>query len=512
MLPRVVIALLWMLTATCLVSYGQSTDSVTAKLVNLPSRLLGSIQSKTASLDQQLTTQTAAYLKKMTKEETRMKKGLSRLDSADTSGTKRTAALFAGHPEQQYAALLQKLKADSASAMKVIHGEYLAYADSMEGMLRFLQTNPQLLNTSKISPAQIQNTLGQVKQLQAKLQDAGEIQQFMQQRQAQLQQCLSRYTHLPSGIMNHYTNYNQQLYYYTEQVKAYKEALNDPGKWMQLAMTVLDRVPAFTSFIKNNSMLSSALNLPGAYNPSITGQGLSTRDQVMAAFQNQAAGGGKGGGQVGTGGGVESGGNIDPSAFIQQNVQSAQGEVDQLRAKLSSYGNSGSANVDIPNFQPNSQKTKSLFKRLEYGVNIQTVSGTFFFPATTDLGLSVGYKLSDKNVIGVGASYKIGWGRDLSHIDMTSQGASLRSFLDVNLKKSFFATGGFEYNYQQPFSLADMPTLKNWQPSGLLGISKIISLKTKVFKSTKIQLLWDFLSYQQIPKAPPFKFRIGYSF
>jgi len=434
----------------------------------------------------------------MVKQEKRLKRRLTQLDSKDSTGSRRSATLFAGDPEQRYRTLLQKLKSDTATAMRIMHGEYLPYTDSLQAMLRFLKANPQLLNSSKVLPSDVQNTLAHVMQLQSKMQDAGELQQFMQQRQSQLQQFLSQYTHLPSGITSSYTDYNKQLYYYTEQVKAYKEALNDPDKMMRLAMTVLDKVPAFTNFIRNNSMLASALNLPGAYNPSMIGQGLSTRDQVMAAFQNQL--------------GIGKGSNLDPSAYVQQNVASAQGEVDQLRAKVSSYGNGGSANVDIPGFRPNSQKTKSFLKRLEYGVNLQTVHSTFFYPSTTDVGLSLGYRLNDRNVVGIGASYKIGWGKDLSHISFTGQGASLRSFIDINIKKSFFATGGFEYNYQQPFRLADMPKLSSWQPSGLVGISKIISLKTKVFKKTKVQLLWDFLSYQQAPQAPPFKFRVGYSF
>ena len=474
-------------------SYGQVADSVTGKLTSFPSRLFGKIQSKTTSLDQQLTKQTEKYLMKMARQEKRLKKKVSQFDSSAASGT--TGYLFSGNPDQRYAALLQKLRSDTSTAIKAMHGEYLPYADSLQGLLRFVQANPQLLNSSKIQPADVQKALGQVGQLQNKLQDAGEAQQFMQQRQIQIKQWLSQYTELPSGISTSYNNYNKQLYYYTEQVKAYKEALNDPDKLMKLALTVLDKVPAFTNFIRNNSILSSAFNLPGSYNPSMTGQGLSTRDQVLAAFQNQAGAGGP---------------NL--SSLVQQNMQSAQGQVDQLRAKLSGLGNSGGADIDIPDFHPNGQKTRSFLKRLEFGINIQTVHSTNYFPGTTDLGLSVGYKLNDQNVIGVGASYKIGWGQDFSHISMSSQGASLRSFLDIHLKKSFFASGGLEYNYQQPFYHLHFPKLTDWQESGLLGISKIISLKTKVFKKIKVQLLWDFLSYQQVPKAPPFKFRIGYSF
>jgi hypothetical protein len=37
-------------------------------------------------------------------------------------------------------------------------------------------------------------------------------------------------------------------------------------------------------------------------------------------------------------------------------------------------------------------------------------------------------------------------------------------------------------------------------------------MKTKVFKNTKLQFLWDFLSYYQVPAAQPFVFRLGYSF
>ena len=529
MLPQKAVALILLLGAVHMASFGQSTDSIANKVVNLPSGFLSKIQSRTAKLDGQLTKQTESYLRSMTSKEARLRRKMARLDSTDTSGAGRSATLFSGNPGKQYGSLLQKLKSDTSTVMKVMHGQYLPYADSLQGMLKFLQTNPQL---SKFSPAEIQNALAQVTQLQNKLQDAAEIQQFMQQRQNQIQQWLSQYTKLPGGLSGAYTDYNKQLYYYSEQVKAYKEALNDPDKMMQLAMTVLDKVPAFTSFIRSNSMLSSALNLPGAYNPSMIGQGLATRDQVLAVLQNQMGksssgpnslpgsgagtdgmpGGGGAGGATPGGSADGSSGGMDVSSLAQQNMQSAQDQVDQLRAKLSSYGNSTGPDVDIPNFKPNSQKTKSLWKRLEYGVNMQTVHSTFFYPSTSDIALTLGYKLNDKNVIGIGASYKLGWGQDLSHISLTSQGMSLRSYLDINLKKSFYISGGFEYNYQQPFHLADMPPLKNWQPSGLIGISKIVSLKSKVLKKTKMQLLWDFLSYQQVPKAPALKFRIGYSF
>jgi hypothetical protein len=198
---------------------------------------------------------------------------------------------------------------------------------------------------------------------------------------------------------------------------------------------------------------------------------------------------------------------------VQQNVQSAQDEIAQIKKKGSSYGNSATNELDLPNFKPNLGKSKSFTKKLEYGTNFQTTHSNFFYPTTTDISLSLGYKVSGDNVIGIGGGYKIGLGKDIQHMQFSSEGASVRSFLDIKIKKSFFASGGFEYNYQKPFNTSNIFYHYDlWQQSGLVGISKIISFKTKVIKKTKIQLLWDFLSYQQIPKAQPLKFRIGYTF
>jgi hypothetical protein len=167
----------------------------------------------------------------------------------------------------------------------------------------------------------------------------------------------------------------------------------------------------------------------------------------------------------------------------------------------------------MPDFKPNNQKTKTFWGRLEYGANFQTTRNNYLFPTVSDLGLSAGYKLTNSSIIGIGASYKLGWGNGIQHIALSSQGVGLRSFIDIKIKGSFSATGGFEYNYTTPFSsLQQINHLTYWTRSGLVGISRTVSVKSRVFKKTKLQLLWDFLSYQQIPKTQPIIFRIGYNF
>jgi hypothetical protein len=167
----------------------------------------------------------------------------------------------------------------------------------------------------------------------------------------------------------------------------------------------------------------------------------------------------------------------------------------------------------MPDFKPNDQKTKTFWKRLEYGANFQTTRNNYYFPTVSDFGLSVGYKLSDRSVVGVGASYKLGWGNGIQHIEFSSQGMGLRSFVEVKLKGSFWFSGGFEYNHTRPFaSYQQLRHWDEWTKSGLAGFSKTVSMKSRVFKKTKVQLLWDFLSYQQVPRTKAVVFRVGYNF
>jgi hypothetical protein len=258
--------------------------------------------------------------------------------------------------------------------------------------------------------------------------------------------------------------------------------------------------------MRKNSQLASLFRMPG--NPSDPSYiaslaGLQTRAQVNGLIQQQLAAGGPGAQQQ-----------------FQQNIQAAQSQLQQLKSKTLKAGGNNS-NDEAPDFKPNGQKTKGFLQRLEYGTNVQTQKASNFFPVTTDLGLSVGYKLNDKSVIGIGASYKMGWGRGWNHMRLTSEGMGLRSFIDWKIKGNFFLTGGYEQNYKPYLQNVLIPSPPAgggsrmgtaWQRSGLIGLSKIIAVKTKFFKKTKLQLLFDLLSQQQVPRTQLLLFRVGYNF
>jgi len=520
-------------------------DRGVGKLLNFPTRLFSKIQGKAADMDKELTRQTEKYLARMQRREDKLRRKLiarmlrrqRRKHGAGTINAKDSQArigdsmalarLFDGSVQQRYASLASKMQTETASGMQGLTGEYRPYIDSLNGSLQFLGQHPELLNAAGVGSAsagmqganlsaatssvtskltaltgsmppqlqQLQGSLSQLNQLQAKLQDADQVKQFFRERKEQISQYLSSHEGLAGSLGRQFQGMNQDLYYYSQQVREYKEMLNDPDALTRKALSLLNQLPAFQNFMKQNGQLAGLFGIPGNYGTSQALAGLQTRDQVSQLIQSQVAAGGSGG-----------------AAALQANLQSAQSQLDSYKDKLNKLG-SGSGDIDMPNFKPNDQKTKRFWKRLEYGTNFQTSRNSQYYPTVADLGLSVGYKLGHSNTAGLGASYKLGLGNGWNHIAFSSQGVGLRSFIDVKLKGSFFASGGFEYNYTTPFgSFRQLPQLHDWTKSGLIGVSKTVSVKSRVFKKTKISLLWDFLSYQQAPKTQPVLFRIGYAF
>ena len=266
----------------------------------------------------------------------------------------------------------------------------------------------------------------------------------------------------------------------------------------QKALAMVSRLPAYHNFMQANSELSGLFKLPGGGLGSGVAQplpGLQTHSQISQQVQRQVASAASenGGGGMGD---------------LSSKVQSARSQLDSYKSRLSQLG-AGSTLADVPSFRPNDQKTKTLWHRLEYGVNFQTTTSSYYYPTTTDLGLSLGYRLGHSNIVGIGASYAMGWGSSIQHVAITGQGVGLRSFLQIGIRNGFSAVGGFEYNYTSQFTnLQQLRHIENWARSGLIGLSKAVSMKSRVFKKTQVQLLWDFL--RQAPQGQPLVFRIGY--
>ena len=188
---------------------------------------------------------------------------------------------------------------------------------------------------------------------------------------------------------------NKEAYYYQERLTEYKQALHDREKLEEKVFALVRDLPAFQKFWQQNSYLSQLFPVPRNYGIAQALAGLQTRSSIENLVTQRISNTTQAG--------------VNPQQYMQQQIQAAQSQLEASKDKINQIANSNS-DMTMPDFKPNNQRTKAFFQRLEYGLNIQSIRGTSFLPATSDLGLSLGYKLSDKKTIGVGASYKIGWG------------------------------------------------------------------------------------------------------
>jgi hypothetical protein len=420
-------------------------------------------------------------LHKLQRQEEKMRRKLSKIDSL-------AAATIFDAAMARYKSFEHKLQA------KLPENTYLPSLDTLATSLKFLSQAPGILSNVNDVKDKVKDALSKVESLKAQFQKAEQIKQFIRERKQFLKQQLQKF-----GFAKELKKINKQAYYYTQAINEYKDILKDQKKIEKKAIELLCKTKLFKDFMKKNSMLASLFPTTGNNFSTQATQsgfaGLQTRAQ-LTSFMQQGAGAA-----------------LTNNNLLQRNIQDAQSQITQIRNELSRVIGGGSEDLEMPDFKPNSQKTKSFLKRLEYGTSFQSQKASSYFPTTTDIGLSAGYKLNDKSVIGIGASYKIGWGNGWKDIHLTNQGVGLRSFIDWKIKGSLWITGGYEQNYRSLFnSITSLRDLNAWQKSGLLGLTKVIALKTKFLKKTRMQLLWDFLSYNQRPITQPLVFRIGYNF
>lgn len=448
-------------------------DSLPAKKMQ---RYAEDAENKAVTLSAKLEAKNAAYIKRLARLEKKLRKKLWATDST-------LAKAYDASLTKDYAGIDQLL-ANSTESLK----SYSPAIDTLRSSLLFLGQN------NMVKGVNTENALGAVKKLETDLQKSDYVETFIRERTNSIKSVLN--TQLNNNAFSKELKaINKTGHYYTAQLKEYREVLKDKKKREEKALSLLRESGLYKDFMRRNSWFSALF--PNAGNSNMTAAnipaGMQTRAQVSSFIQQQLP-------------------NLSNSMReqLQQNVQSAQQSLGNLQNRLSEQKHFG--DMDLPDFKPNDQKVKPFLKRLVYGLNIQSQGGTRFLPATTDIGGSLGYKLNDRSIIGVGVAYKIGIAHRSGKFNITQQGLGLRSFVDWQIKGGFWISGGYEQNHRPDLGQLGVPGLNTWQKSGLIGLSKQIPFQSTFFKHTKVQLLWDFLSYSQTPRSQPVLFRVGYGF
>jgi hypothetical protein len=425
--------------------------------------------AKADRLNERLTSQTEKIMRDFKKRESRIQKKLQKIDPEEAK------ELFL-NAEQRYKELEERL----SGRLSITH--YIPVLDTLLTTLKFFDNARE--STISVVNEQI---LGKLNVLQDEFGKADEIQSFLEERKQFLEDRINRF-----GFAKDLKKISKQVYYFGEKLNEYRVALDDPGESVRKVIEIVSKSKVFRDFFRKNSLLASLFPMPaGTDDPRQQANlvGLQTRAQLNNIIELQLP-------------------DANTRSLFQNKLQEAQTRLDKWKLKILKSGKN--SNDLMPgNFKPNSQKTKTFLQRIEFGLNVQTQKAQDLLPAISEIGLSLGYKLNDRSTIGIGSSYKLGLGRNWSHLQFSCEGMGLRSFIDWELKGSLWLTGAYEINHQTSFD--SLKHIETWQQSGLIGISKLIPGRNKILKKTKLQLLWDFLSYQRLPRSQPVLMRVAYN-
>ena len=175
--PQSAILLLLFIPFAC---YAQTAPELSQDISGFPSHFFSQIQKKSANLDDQLTHQSEKYLRRMQRHEQRLFKKLYKVASTDAKN------LF-GDAAPQYTLWKQKLVNDTGGTNLHLTGEYQAYTDSLQMMLKFVNgLQPPLSN-------QAASALARLKTLEAKVQDADQIKAYVRQRKQVIAQYIQQH-------------------------------------------------------------------------------------------------------------------------------------------------------------------------------------------------------------------------------------------------------------------------------------------------------------------------------
>lgn len=461
----------------CSLFYGAAQDSASFSISQLSPKYLEEISSKANKYYKDVTSKTEKTLEKLSKWEAKIKSLLEKINP-------QAAEKLFSNSQLTFATLLQKYKEGKITVDGYITS-YDGYRDKLNTTLKYIDEKKEKLNSTVISP--LRNAKEKFNKLDSQLNNTEALEKLIKERKKLLMQQAVQYI----GKSKYLQKISKESFYYFECIRNYKEIFSDPKKTEELAIKLLKKIPGFNEFLEKNSMLASLFGVPGTNTNSNGTVGLlQSRASVLAGIQNQ----------LGTSG-------PNPQQIFQQAIQTARSQFDELRQKIAPFGRN--SDFDIPDFKPNSQRSKKFLQKIELSANIQNTRHNSLFPLSSDLGFSAGYKPNERLIVGLGGSYRVGWGTSFSNIRITHQGVGLRSFLDWKIKGGFYISGGYEQNYFAEIrNISQLRDYSAWKTSALLGVSKKYNIGKK--KKGEMKILYDFFSQTKIPKTSAVLVRLGF--
>lgn len=470
--------LIWMFFSVAIAS-GQEPSNLNRRQLNSFVKKTG---NKAANFNKRINKRTSKAISRLKRQEKRLEKSLSSIDKLTGLNNYKL-----GVDSLDFYKKLTGLK-DFNSINQLKNSRYSGLLDTAKSLMKFLDGK----SLDDKMPSEISNTLQEITRLEHGLGTSTQLENYMKNRKAELSSILSRYepNHKFNKILK---GWGKEYYYYGETVKNYHNLLDDPSRIQAKVFEVAKSIPAFKDFMKENGALASIFNGHELQDYS----GLQTREQVNEQIKAQLA-------QLGSKGKDLLSGKLD--------------EGKQILEKASEEFTGKDNKQEEKDFKPNSQKTKTLWQRLEIGTDFQFNRKTKELPMSVTTGFTVGFKLHDKFTVGTGIGANINAGKDLKHPVPAAQKVNFRSYSEYSLGREFYLRAGWERSFTKMVTrFESYNNHEYYQESALIGISKSLptSIKVPLLKkkmSGKIMLMYDLLYKQHITKTPPVVFRVGYNF
>ncbi|MBK6379301.1 MAG: hypothetical protein IPF72_05955 [Chitinophagaceae bacterium] len=241
-------------------------DSIFLALENIqkvPVKYLNAVENKIDKYSNRITGKTEKTLAKLSKWENKIKGILDQV-SPETS-----AKLF-GSNATTFGSVLKRIQEGKAVAVGY-RAKYNSYRDKLTTSVKYLEDQKDKLDKKLIQP--INDAKKKLEELEQDISNTEAVEQFIKERKKQLMNEAVKYI----GKSKYLTKIDKEAYYYIETLRNYKELFSDKKKVEVLALKVLNKIPAFKNFVKQNSMLASLFRLPSEPGAPLDLRGLQTR-------------------------------------------------------------------------------------------------------------------------------------------------------------------------------------------------------------------------------------------
>lgn len=279
---------------------------------------------------------------------------------------------------------------------------------------------------------------------------------------------------------------DKSCYYYTQGINGFKDMYTSPAKGIESSLLKsLSFNKNFTAFQSNFTALKIPALTSGTL-PDMTGY--QTKAQVQALLTQNAPG-------------IAA----DAKAQLISNMQNSLTKFTELRDQQPDV----SMLKDKPAFKVNPYKGLPLRKRLVPGFTFQPQIKTITAPLLVNLGATLGFKLTGLLTPMIGASTRIGLGKDIQHIAFSYEGIVAKAGMDMKLFYGFSFQGWYEATWKPyPYLLATDQKVNYPEPSLIAGICNTYKISKKV--SGTFLIGYDFFYNRHTPYTSPWVIRLGW--